>query len=223
MLLALVIVGALLVPAGPLALDSHWAESMSDIETPFLTHIALIFNALGHGLWRALTLLAIGLVLLRARRWQALIAFAVAEAITPVATNVIKLLVDRPRPPGAMVEPHGSSFPSGHAAYASATAIAVVLLFTRAGRRRPLWFGAAAVVSAAMVWSRTYLQVHWLSDALAGGLLGLAVVLLSFGGVQTAAMSGLRRYSRAAGETTPSTRGGRQRVRGRGYPAGGAR
>ena len=121
----------------------------------------------------------------------------VAEAMTPVAANVIKLLVDRPRPPGSMVEPHGSSFPSGHAAYASATAIAVVLLFTRAGRRRPLWFGAAAVVSAAMAWSRTYLQVHWLSDAVTGGLLGLAVVLLSFGNVQTAAMSGLRRYSRA--------------------------
>ena len=222
-MLALVIVGALLVPAGPLALDSRWAESMRDIETPFLTHIALIFNAIGHGLWRALTLLAISLVLVRARRWRGLIAFAVAEAMTPLATNVIKLLVDRPRPPGSMVEPHGSSFPSGHAAYATATAIAIVLLFSRAGRRRPLWFGAAGVVSAAMVWSRTYLQVHWLSDALAGGLLGLAIVLLSFGGVQFAAMSGLRRCSRAVGAMTPSTRGGRQRVRDRGYPAGGAR
>jgi membrane-associated phospholipid phosphatase len=211
------------VPSGPLALDSRWAESMRDIETPFLTHTALIFNALGRGLWRALTLLAIGLVLLLARRWRGLIAFAVAEAMTPLASNVIKTLVDRPRPTGQMVEAHGSSFPSGHAAYASTTAIAVVLLFSGPGRRRPFWFGAAALVSAAMAWSRTYLQVHWLSDVLAGGLLGLAVVLLSFGGVQTAATSGLRRWSTTDGATTPSARDAWQRVRGRGHPAGGAR
>ena len=196
---------------------------MRDIETPFLTHVALIFNALGRGLWRALTLLAIGLVLLIARRWRALIAFAVAEALTPLAGNVIKALVDRPRPPGQMLEAHGSSFPSGHAAYASATAMAVVLLFSVLGRRRALWFAAAAVVSAAMAWSRTYLQVHWLSDVTAGGLLGLAVVLLSFGGVQTAATSGLRRLSRAGAATTPSARGGRQRVRDPGPAAGGGR
>jgi len=32
-----------------------------------------------------------------------------------------------------------------------------------------------------MAWSRTYLQVHWLSDALAGATLGVTVALLSFG------------------------------------------
>ena len=100
---------------------------------------------------------------------------------------MIKLFVDRPRPPVPMIDAHGSSYPSGHAAYACATAIALVLLFTRPGPRRLPWFGAAALVSAAMAWSRTYLQVHWLSDVLAGAVLGLAVVLLSFGGVQTAA------------------------------------
>ena len=194
---------------------------MRDIETTFLTHAALVFNALGRGLLRALTLFGIGLVLLLARRWRALIAFAVAESLTPLVANVIKMLVDRPRPPGPMIDAHGSSYPSGHAAYASATAIALVLLFSRPGRKRLLWFATAALVSAAMVWSRTYLQVHWLSDALAGGLLGLAVVLLSFGGVQTAALPGLRRFSRAGEVTTTSARDGRRRARGRGHPAAG--
>ena len=126
----------------------------------------------------------IGLALLIARRRPALVAFALAEALTPLASNTIKTLVDRPRPPGALIDAHGSSFPSGHAAYAGATAIAVVLLFTRLGARRPLWFVAAGVVIAGMAWSRTYLQVHWLSDATAGALLGVAVALLSFGCVQ---------------------------------------
>jgi membrane-associated phospholipid phosphatase len=199
-------VGALLIPAGPLALDSRWAEWMRDIETPLLTHVALVFNALGRGLWRALTLLAIGLVLLFARRWRALIAFAAAEAFTPLIGNLFKSLVGRSRPPGQMLEAHGSSFPSGHAAYASATAVAIVLLFSKPSRRRPLWYVAAAVVIAGMAWSRTYLQVHWLSDVLAGALLGFAVALLSFGGVQIAAPIVLLRFSRADGATPPSAR-----------------
>lgn len=187
---------ALVIPSGPLALDSHWAEWMRDIETPFLTHVALVFNALGRGVLRALTLLAIGLALLLTRRWRALIAFALAEAFTPLIGNLVKTLVVRPRPPGQMIQAHGSSFPSGHAAYAAATAIAVVLLFSRPRGRGRLW-ALAVLVIAAMAWSRTYLQVHWLSDVLAGALLGLAVALVSFGGAQIPAIPGRRRSSRA--------------------------
>ena len=185
-LLALVLLGALIVPSGPLTLDSSWSEFMRDIESSFLTHVALIFNALGRGVWRGLTLAAIGLVLLVARRWAALIAYALAEALAPLATNVIKMLVGRPRPPNDLATAHGSSFPSGHAAYAGATAIALVLLFSKPASKRLVWFALAVVATAGMAWSRTYLQLHWLSDAVAGATLGVAVALLCFGIVQIA-------------------------------------
>jgi membrane-associated phospholipid phosphatase len=175
---------ALFIPAGPLSLDSRWSELMQDIQTPILHHLALVFNALGRGLWRGLTLAGVGLVLLVARRWAALISFAVAESLTPLLSNLLKALVTRPRPAGAMLTPHGSSFPSGHAAYAGATAVALVLLFSRPGRKRPLWWALAAVITAGMAWSRTYLQVHWLSDVFAGSLLGIAVALGSFAAAQ---------------------------------------
>jgi membrane-associated phospholipid phosphatase len=179
-LLAIVVLLALFIPVGPLALDRHWSELMQDIQTPILKQLALVFNALGKGFWRGLTLTAVGLLLLVARRWAALISFAVAECLTPLLGNVIKTLVTRPRPPGAMLNPHGSSFPSGHAAYAGATAVALVLLFSGPDRKRPLWWALAAVITAGMAWSRTYLQVHWLSDVFAGSLLGIAVTLGSF-------------------------------------------
>jgi membrane-associated phospholipid phosphatase len=183
-LLAIVVLLALFIPIGPLALDRHWSELMQDIQTPILKHLALVFNALGKGFWRGLTLTAVGLLLLVARRWAALISFAVAESLTPLLGNVIKTLVTRPRPPDAMLNPHGSSFPSGHAAYAGATAVALVLLFSRPDQKRPLWWALAAVIIAGMAWSRTYLQVHWLSDAFAGSLLGIAVTLGSFAAAQ---------------------------------------
>ena len=62
-----------------------------------------------------------------------------------------------------------------------------MLLFTAPGSRRVLWWTVAALGIAGMAWSRTYLQVHWLSDVVAGSLLGVGVSLLVFGGAQRSA------------------------------------
>jgi undecaprenyl-diphosphatase len=183
-LIAAVVVLAFLIPDGPLRLDERWARLMEDIEGSLLTHVALVFNAIGHGILRALTTAGVGLALLIRHRRAALLAFVLAEALTPLLVNLIKLLVNRERPPAAMIEAHGSSYPSGHAAYAGATAMILVLLFTKPGRHRRVWWATAAVATAAMAWSRTYLHVHWLSDAVAGAALGVGVALLSFAVVQ---------------------------------------
>jgi membrane-associated phospholipid phosphatase len=183
-LVAAVLVAALVVPTGPLAVDRSWAELMDDIQTPALKHVALVLNDLGRGLGRALSLAAVAVVLLVARRWLALLAFVATESLTPAIGNVLKHLVDRPRPPGGLIEPSGASFPSGHAAYAGATTVALVLLFTAPGPRRLLWWALAALGIALMAWSRTYLHVHWLSDVAAGSMLGIGTSLLVFGGAQ---------------------------------------
>jgi undecaprenyl-diphosphatase len=119
-----------------------------------------------------------------ARRWLALLAFALTESLTPLVSSVVKQLVERPRPPDGLVHLSDFSFPSGHAAYAGATCTALVLLFTWPGSSRRVWATLAAIVIVAMAWSRTYLQVHWLSDALAGSLLGVGIALLVFAVVQ---------------------------------------
>jgi membrane-associated phospholipid phosphatase len=175
---------ALLVPTQPLTVEQHWADWMEDIQAPLLDHVALFFNYLGRGLGRALVLVAIGGVLIMARRWWALLAYATTEALTPLVSSVVKALVDRARPPDGLVHPAGASFPSGHAAFAGATCVAAVLVFTSIDRRRSLWWALAAAVVAAMAWSRTYLQVHWLLDVLAGSLLGAGVALVVFAALQ---------------------------------------
>ena len=183
-MIAFVVVLAFLIPEGPLRLDERWGRLMADAETPFLTHVALVFNALGHGILRALTTAGIGLALLIKNRRAALLAFILAEALTPLLVNLIKLIVGRERPSGAMIEAHGSSYPSGHAAYAGATAVILVLLFTKEGKHRRAWWVSAAVATAGMAWSRSYLHVHWLSDVVAGAILGAGVALLSLAVVQ---------------------------------------
>jgi membrane-associated phospholipid phosphatase len=175
---------AILVPADPLALDLWWSEAMQDIESPLLKDLALVFNALGRGLGWALSLAAVGIACLAARRWLALVAFALVESLTSLSSGLLKAMVGRPRPPDGLVHPLGSSFPSGHAAYAGATCVALVLLFTTRGPRRRWWWALAALGVIGMAWSRTYLQVHWLSDVVGGSLLGVGISLVVLAGAQ---------------------------------------
>jgi membrane-associated phospholipid phosphatase len=183
-LLGVVALMALVVPTEPLVIDQRWSEAMHDLRTPLLTDLALVFNALGHGLGWALSLVAVGVVLFARRRWVALLAFAATEALASLSSTLLKILVGRPRPPDGLVNPIGSSFPSGHAAYAGATCVALVLLFTAPDPRRRWWWALAALGTLGMAWSRTYLQVHWLSDVVGGSLLGIGVALAVFGGSQ---------------------------------------
>lgn len=183
-LLAVVGLGAILIPAGPLGIDQHWADAMKDMHSEFLKRIALVFNSLGIWPWRTVGLAAVACVLLATRRLLALVAFAVAEVLAPLLSTLLKALVDRPRPPGGLVHPVGSSYPSGHATDAGTTAVALVLLFTAAGRGRRPWWIAAGLGIAVMAWSRTYLQVHWLSDVVAGAALGIGVAFVVFGAAQ---------------------------------------
>ena len=183
-LFAVVGLGAILIPSGPLGIDQRWADATKDVHSEFLRQVALVFNSLGIWPWRAAALAAIACILLATRRLLALVTFAVAEALAPLLSTLLKALVDRPRPPGGQVHPVGSSYPSGHATDAGTTAVALVLLFTAAGPGRRPWWIVAGLGIVVMAWSRTYLQVHWLSDVVAGAALGIGVALAVFGAAQ---------------------------------------
>ena len=185
-LLGAVAVLAIVLPAEPLGVDEQWADAMRDIRTSFLTHVALVFNALGRGVGWAISVAAVAVVLLVTRRRLGLLAFGIAEALTSLSSTLLKALVGRPRPPDGLVHPVGSSYPSGHSAYAGVTCVALVLLFTRPGPTRRWWWAAAGAGIAGMAWSRTYLEVHWLSDVVGGALLGIGIALVVFGALQRA-------------------------------------
>jgi undecaprenyl-diphosphatase len=195
---------ALVVPAEPLGVDQRWSEAMLDIRTPALTDAALVFNWIGRGLGWVLSLAAVAIILVARRRWVALLAFAVTETVTPLTSTLLKILVGRARPPGGLVHPVGSSFPSGHAAYAGATCVALVLLFTAPGPHRVRWWWPLATLGVlGMAWSRTYLQVHWLSDVIGGSLLGVGVALTTFAGLQLRNSSRERRTRDHVRAVTP--------------------
>ncbi len=160
-------------------LDDAWLRMMVSGRAAPLTAFAKVFNVLGLVyVTLPVRILIAGFLALR-RWWWHLAAFAAAVVISEVLIGVLKGIYDRPRPPGSLVATSGASFPSGHAVAASVTVVAAVIALVPAGRRRAWWGAAAVVFSILMALSRAYLGAHWLSDAVAGILLGTSCALVA--------------------------------------------
>lgn len=95
----------------------------------------------------------------------------VALAPVNLAVEGLKWTVGRTRPDGDSRR-RNSSFPSSH----SANAWAAATVLTRRWRRA---WPAFALLAALVSFSRMYLDRHYLSDVLAGALLGVSLTLLS--------------------------------------------
>ena len=118
--------------------------------------------------------LGIGLALAAFGETRLGLAVLVANAGSHVLVQVLKRAVARARPCDAMgrplalvalPDPH--SFPSGHAAAATAIAMTIVLA-------HPLAAPIALPLAGVVAHSRVALRVHHVSDVVAGVVLGLA-------------------------------------------------
>lgn len=113
----------------------------------------------------------------RQRDWRRGALLAAAYLGSLALSQAGKVLTHRLRPPVALRlgQFTGSSFPSGHATQATAAWGMVALLAAAAAPRRWIravaWGVAGAVVVLVGI-SRLYLAAHWLSDVLAGVVLG---------------------------------------------------
>ena len=160
-------------------IDDAFLRRMVSLRTGWLTMVARLFNLVGLTYVTAPIRLGIAAWLAIRRRWWHFAAFVSAIVVSEVSIGVLKALYDRPRALGSLVETSSASFPSGHAVAASVTAVAAVIALLPEGARRYRWGAAAIAFSAVMGLSRTYLGAHWVSDAVAGVLLGTSIALLS--------------------------------------------
>lgn len=160
---------------GPLGFEGAWTSWLVDHRSSSWTLVMLFLDGVGGG-WAALVLAAgaVGGLVVWRRRWSALY-LALSVAFCAGLVQVIKHVVARSRPEDILVAADFGSFPSGHSANA---AVAVVALGIVLGRGW-VWMAGGLYV-AVMMFSRTFLGAHWVSDTVAGALLGAGVALLLF-------------------------------------------
>jgi len=175
------VVGLLVVlpataPAVQTVDDAVWRFAVQ-IENPLTTVVAVGLSWLGSG-WVNWPLRFLAAALLAWRRhWLRLAAFALAVLTSELLIGPVKAAVDRPRPPDSLIATSAASFPSGHAVAAAVTAVGLVLVLATPGPSRWRWEVRAVVFATVMALSRVYLRAHWLSDTVAGGLVGAGLAL----------------------------------------------
>jgi membrane-associated phospholipid phosphatase len=170
-------------------LDDPVAQWAADNAGPVSEKGLTLVTQLGEG-WFAVVLVIVVSVVgywRRPSRW--IPVFMVTVLVGQwLLTNGIKELLDRVRPSlNPVAETLGPSFPSGHTTTAAAMWAAAALVLARGTSRhgRALLAGGAVGIAVAVACSRIFLDVHWLTDTIAGLFLGwswFAVCAIAFGG-----------------------------------------
>lgn len=175
----------------PLAIDVWWNDLMVSTETSpglFLARIPANVGSTGGML--VIVLITVGVLFWRKRRWDAA-NLAIAVALVVAIGAPISYLIARARPSDSLAESIATSFPSGHTSVATTFVLTLALIF----RRWYVWtLGAVWVLW--MMWGRTYLHAHWLSDVVAGLLEGIAVATLVWYAIEAVRDRRARRHHR---------------------------
>ena len=177
-------------PAAPFTqgIDDAWRRLVGAHEGDgtYTWFVPMFFQHMGELGGIAVMMLIIPIGLIICGRWRSAIFVVATQLVGPgLYSQVMKNLVDRPRPAagtdgdGPLFRVDHGSFPSGHAVSAGViiVTIAALLLGARVEVRRA-WTVIGALIAIGMIWQRTLINAHWLSDAVTGILAGTAAALL---------------------------------------------
>jgi membrane-associated phospholipid phosphatase len=159
--------------------DIYWATN--SIHFPLADKLAPYFTNAGDGLT---TIAIVVILVLFNYRWAFLLA--TSYAITSLLAQVVKHIVDAPRPllyfkghtdkmylvKGVYIASY-NSFPSGHTLTAFSTAIVLTYIAKNKGWGLPLF-----IIAVLIGYSRMYLSEHFLEDVLGGSFIGVSVTLI---------------------------------------------
>jgi len=194
-------------------IDSSAAQWGNDHATELSTRVITWITDLGD--WPIVPLVAIPILIYELRRrpnLSVLFFLVLVYAGDKLITNAVKDLIDRARPTlNPIAETLGPSFPSGHSSTAASfyAALALILARGRSARVRAFLAGTAGGIAVAVASSRVLLDVHWLSDVVAGLMLGwawFALCAIAFGGRRLNYAEPAEQALSAPPRSTPSSR-----------------
>lgn len=194
LLVAFAAMGAVVLaaPLAPLTqpLDDWWRSVVGQApeSSVHLSLVPMIFQYLGEapGLLVLIVLVPLGLAVVG--RWRSALFVASAGLVTVgLLSQTMKNLVDRPRPAadaalglyGPLFSVDHGSYPSGHAVAVGCVVVVVAALIPPSrATARTIGSVVGAFLIAGMVWQRTLINAHWLSDTVFGAVAGVGGALL---------------------------------------------
>lgn len=158
----------------PSELDLLVHQLMFGLRNPLADTPMAFLATLGDATVLAPPVLGVFAWLLWRRRHIAAWHWLAAPGFALLLTWLLGFLLDMPKPPASTLVP-GFSFPSATVTLATVVYgfFAVLIARELPGRNRAWPYVVAALVVGLLGFSRLYLGAHWLSDVLAGILLGL--------------------------------------------------
>ena len=168
-----------LEPASPPAIaptDDAWRRLVLEAPT-WAADASQVLKTVGAGIVMVPLRVLVALWLLARRRRQELAAWLIAWVVADVVAFVVKPAIGRVRPDLSAA----TSFPSAHAKTAAQVAVGLVLVGTGSLRARTVQWIFASLWIVAMAISRTVLDEHWVSDVVAGSVLGMGCAIGTWG------------------------------------------
>ena len=172
-----------------LHLDARTGATMSDLAARHAHWVgawSVVSDVFGPVTLRLLAVIVVAVVLTpRARRSPEVVRGATFVLVAVVAGSLVPLtvkwIVARPRPASAAIIAHQSSFPSGHAFGITCTALSALVLLRAwlTGLRLVVALAVAGALVVLVAFARVALNVHYVSDVVAGAGLGVAWTALA--------------------------------------------
>jgi membrane protein DedA with SNARE-associated domain/membrane-associated phospholipid phosphatase len=156
-------------------LDRELLDLSDELRMGVAVSAAKIVSGFGSFPACAAVVVVTAVVLALRRRPVEMVALVLGFALIYVGVSIAKAGIERPRPLDPLISTKGSSFPSGHAAYATAWLAAAVMFSRRLGLTGAALVTGALVLVAAIGLSRIYLRAHYWSDVAAGWGLGVGI------------------------------------------------
>lgn len=162
---------ALVALVGSFLIDDKLALFFNHHNNAILTAFFKFFTYLGSYIWVIVPLIIVALWISKKKDY--IIPLALGSLATLVFCYGLKIIVARPRPYESLkftplVPESSKSFPSLHASMSFST---LPVLYKAFNSLRYFWI----LIISLIAFSRVYLGVHYLSDVIAGAMIGYAI------------------------------------------------
>jgi len=164
-------------------LDQLISQNINLIQSESLTKLMIVATTIGDKYTIAIfSLIVLLLLIFRKKDFPRTRLFTLTMAAGVILSQALKRIIQRARPENMLIAKDGFSFPSGHSTLAVCFFGMMIYLFRNEIKNKTLRYSFVTInvlMIISIAFSRIYLNVHWLTDVIAGLTLGLICILAS--------------------------------------------